>query len=106
MINHIVFLAFKSYITEPEINSVLNQLGHLMKVIPSMKDFSFGKNCSPEKLNQGYTHVFIMKFDDANGRDIYLNHPEHKRIAADLIIPILENGLESVLVVDYEDQQL
>ncbi|AHE67117.1 Dabb family protein [Legionella oakridgensis] len=101
MINHIVFLTFKAHITESEINSVLEQLGHLMTVIPAMKDFSFGKNCSPEKLSQGYTHAFIMKFDDAHGRDVYLNHPEHKRIAAELIFPMLENGFESVVVVDY-----
>lgn len=103
MINHIVLLRFKSNLTEPEINSALSQLGNLITIIPAIKNFSFGKNCSPENLNKGFTHVFIMTFEDSSGREFYLNHPEHKRIAADFIIPMLENGLESALVIDYEN---
>ena len=104
MINHIVVFKFKSHIAESDIHAAVNQFGTLEKIIPSIKSFSFGKNCSPEQLNKGFTHAFIMKFDDDKGRDLYLDHPEHKRIATDIIIPMLENGLESVVVIDYEGE--
>lgn len=102
MINHIVLLQFKLNITESEVNLALNELGHLKEIIPSIKRFSFGKNCSPEHLNKGFTHVFIMEFENSKERDLYLNHPEHKRIATDIIMPMLKNGLESALAIDYE----
>ncbi|KTD01304.1 Dabb family protein [Fluoribacter gormanii] len=104
MINHIVVLKFKANLTESDIYSAVNQLGNLKEIIPSIKDFSFGKNCSPEQLNKGFTHAFVMKFDDLNGRDLYLEHPEHKRIATEVLVPMLENGLESAVVIDYESK--
>jgi len=102
MINHIVLLQFKPNFTECEVNSALNQLGNLKTIIPSIKSFSFGKNCSPENLNKNFTHIFKMEFEDSKGRELYLNHSEHQRIAADIIMPMLENGLESALAIDYE----
>ena len=104
MINHIVVLKFKSNVAELDIYSAVNQLGNLKKLIPSIKSFSFGKNCSPEQLNKGFTHAIIMRFEDSNGRNLYLDHPEHKRIATDILIPLLENGLESVVVIDYKSE--
>jgi hypothetical protein len=102
MINHLVFFKFKSSVPESEVAQVLNQLGKLKAEIPSMTYFSFGKNCSIEFLNKGFTHAMTMFFDDVAGRDFYIYHPEHKRIAADIIIPLLDNGLESAIVIDYE----
>lgn len=102
MINHIVMLKFKSQLTESDIDSVSHQLSSLKESISSIKSFSFGKNNSFEQLNKGFTHVFIMTFDDAKGRDFYVDHPEHKKIATEVLMPMLEEGLESVIVVDYE----
>ena len=102
MIKHIVLLQFKPEITDDEIGSVLNQLGNLNSEIPAMKHFSFGANCSPEQLNKGFNHAFVMEFSDIQGRDNYLNHPEHIRVAQELIVPILKNGLESAITLDYE----
>lgn len=102
MINHVVVFQFKSNVAESIICAAVNQFGDLKKLVPSIKRFSFGKNCSPEQLNKGFTHAFVMQFENANGRDLYLEHPEHQRIASEVIIPLLENGLESVVVIDYE----
>lgn len=102
MINHIVVFQFKSTLDESEIYAAVSQFANLKEVIPTIKSFSFGRNCSPEQLNKGFSHAFVMTFDDATGRDLYLEHPEHKRIAADIIIPMLEDELNSVVVIDYE----
>ncbi|QMT59832.1 Dabb family protein [Legionella sp. PC997] len=104
MINHVVVLKFKLNLAESDINSALNQLGNLQEIIPSIKNFSCGSNCSPEQLNKGFTHAFVMTFDDLKGRDLYLEHPEHKRIATEVLVPMLENGLESVVVIDYQSK--
>jgi hypothetical protein len=104
MINHIVILKFKSHVTESDIDSVVHQLGNLKELIPSIKSFSFGKNISLEQLNKGYTHAFIMTFDDVTGRDLYVEHPEHKKIATELLMPMLEEGLQSVVVLDFENE--
>ncbi|BCA96577.1 hypothetical protein TUM19329_29380 [Legionella antarctica] len=104
MIKHIVLLKFKANVTPHQINYVFHQLGHLKSLIPSINHFSFGENCSPEDLNKGFTHAFMMEFNDIEGRDTYLNHPEHIRIAQDVIVPLLENGLESALTLDYKAQ--
>lgn len=102
MIKHIVLLQFKPEISNDEIGSILQQLGNLRSEVPSMKHFSFGENCSPEHLNKGFNHAFVMDFEDIKGRDVYLNHPEHIRIAQEVIVPILKNGLESAITIDYE----
>lgn len=101
MIKHIVLLTFKSTVTSSQIHEVFTQLADLQKVIPAIKHFSFGENCSPENLNKGFQHGFIMEFDDAQGRDAYLEHPAHVNLAQNLIIPLLEDSLESALVFDY-----
>lgn len=99
MINHIVMFKFESRYSESEIEAALNQLAVLQTM---MLSFSLGKNMSPEHLNQGFTHAFVMTFRDAQIRDAYLEHPEHKRIATEVLIPMLEDGINSVIVVDYE----
>ena len=101
MINHIVILQFKLHYKESEIAAAVNKLLAL-KEETDMKSFTFGKNSSPEHLNRGFSHAFVMTFEHAERRDAYLDHPEHQRIAKEVLMPMLENGVESVVVVDYE----
>ncbi|STX28983.1 Stress responsive A/B barrel domain protein [Legionella beliardensis] len=102
MIKHIVFLQFKSTFSEVEIAEAINQFGHLKQFIPLMKSFSGGRNCSPEGLSKGFTHAFVMEFATIESRDAYLDHPEHKRIAQEIVMPMLVNGLDSAIVIDYQ----
>jgi hypothetical protein len=55
-------------------------------------------NNSPEKLNQGFTHVYQVTFTSAAARDAYLPHPAHKAFG-ELLGRL--GVLESVFVVDY-----
>lgn len=102
MIKHIVLLAFKPEMSEEKIFCILQQMQALMTSIPQIKQFSSGKNCSPEGLNKDFTHGFIMTFESGIDRDIYLEHPEHKRIATEIVIPALVNGISSVLSFDFQ----
>lgn len=102
MINHHVFLEFKSTVSEAQVTQVLNQLGALKADIPSMTHFSFGKNCSIENLHKGFTHAMLITFNDVEGRNAYVNHPMHRHVAFEIIVPMLANGVESAIVIDYE----
>lgn len=101
MIKHIVCLQFKPNYSETQIQKAVMQFSTLKKSVPAMIHFSFGKNCSPEGLSQGFTHAFTVDFKDLAGRDAYLAHDEHQRIAQE-IIPMLKNGVNSAVVIDYE----
>ena len=47
-------------------------------------------------MNKGFKHCYMIRFDSEKGRDVYLEHPDHKTFV-DLVGPVLED----VFVVDY-----
>ncbi len=59
-------------------------------------DYEWGKNVSPEGLNDGFTHCFFVTFADKKDLDAYLPHKAHQDF-----VSILKPHLEKVLVVDY-----
>ena len=64
--------------------------------IPALLSMQHGSYQSPEGLNDGFTHGFVMTFDTPQSRDAYLPHPEHERVK-DIVVP----NLERVLVFDF-----
>jgi hypothetical protein len=60
-------------------------------------DFCHGPYSSPEGLNDGFTHGFIMTFESSAARNAYLPHPEHDR-AKEFVLP----WVERVVVFDFE----
>jgi hypothetical protein len=69
----------------------------LRKRLPGFLSCTGGPYSSPEGLNQGYTHGFVMTFADAAARDHYLTHPEHEQLKA-AFLP----DLEAVVAFDFE----
>ena len=55
-------------------------------------------NNSPEKKNLGFTHVYVLTFENAAARDAYLPHPEHRKFGQ--LLGKL-GVLEDAFVVDY-----
>ena len=102
MIKHIVFLQFKSGIDGKIINEALNKLGNLRYTsIPQIVNFIYGENNSPEQLNKGFNYGFIMEFKNNNDREVYLSHPDHQNLASSEILPLLQDGFNSVVVLDF-----
>jgi len=101
MIHHAVLLKFKSSVKKPDIERAFSELAGLKKKIPGIVSFVGGPYSSPEGLNQGFTHGFVMAFTDAKARDGYLNHPEHDKVKA-VIFPSLEGGFAGVIAFDFE----
>jgi hypothetical protein len=96
-VNHIALFKFKDGVTEEQIDQAFEQLLDLSEEIPGIENFVSGANSSPEGLNQGYTHGFVMVFTDAAARDGYLAHPEHEKVK-EAVLPMVE----SVVVFDFE----
>jgi len=97
-VRHIVVFKYKAGATDDQIRQVTEAFAALRTKIPGIVSFEHGVNNSPEKLNQGFTHIYQVTFTDAAARDAYLPHPAHKEFGA--LLGKL-GVLESVFVVDY-----
>jgi hypothetical protein len=101
-IRHIVLLPFKSSLSQQDITKIMETFSTLKNIIPQILSFSWGANNSPENLHQGYLHGFCMEFKNDLDRKIYLEHPEHIKLAQELIHPALDTNVGSPIVFDYE----
>ena len=70
--------------------------------MPGAISVSGGVNVSPEGLDQGFRHGFVMDFESTAARDAYLAHPDHVAFAEGRINPALAEGRESIVVFDFE----
>ena len=100
MLKHIVLFKFAITASERQIEQALAKLGNLKNT--KIKSFSFGRNCSPENLNKGFSYAFVMEFLSEKDREDYLKHHDHIRVASDDIMPLTEDGINSVIVLDYK----
>jgi hypothetical protein len=98
-VKHIVVFKYKSTATPAQIDQVTSAFLDLKHKIPGITSFEYGVNNSPENLNKGFTHVYLLTFTNAQSRDNYLPHPEHKKFGE-----LLGNlgVLEEPFVVDFE----
>ena len=95
-LRHVVVFKFKDGTPPGKVNEIVEAFGGLKAKIPQITGFEWGLNNSPEGKDQGFTHVFLVTFADAKGREAYLPHPEHEKFKA-LVGP----HLAGVYVVDY-----
>ena len=100
-VRHVVVFKYKSGATEDQIRQVTDAFRDLKKKIPGIVSFERGVNNSPEGKNLGFTHVYLLTFEDAKARDAYLPHPEHKKFG-ELLGKL--GVLENVFVVDFVPQ--
>ena len=104
-VKHVVLMRFRTDAIPSAIDEVFADLATLKDSIPGMIDFSGGPYSSPEGLNKGFTHGFVMTFADAAARDSYLPHPEHEKVKIK-IVSLLEGGIEGVVAFDWERENL
>jgi hypothetical protein len=95
-LRHVVLFKFKDGASDADVKKVEDAFRALSKKIPTIVDFEWGTNNSPEGLADGFTHCFFLTFDDDAGRAVYLPHPDHKAFGK-----LLGPHLDKVLVVDY-----
>jgi hypothetical protein len=97
LIAHVVLLKIKADVPQDVLERLNQALAALQTDIPGLVDYRWGVNVSPENLDHGFEHGFIMTFEDVAARDTYLPHPQHREVAA-----LIGSLCEDVLVFDME----
>lgn len=100
LLRHVVLFKFKDGSTPAQVKEVEKAFTALPGKIHTIIGYEWGTNISPENLNQGFTHCFLVTFKTAADRDGYLVHPAHKEFGA-----ILKPHLDKVLVIDFMGQK-
>lgn len=101
MIRHIVLTRFKPEMTEDEIADIHAGLSALTTRLPGARGFTGGRSASPERIERGYKHGFVIDFDGREDLKAYADHPEHRALGA-RIVENAEGGIDGVLVLDLE----
>jgi Stress responsive A/B Barrel Domain len=96
LLRHVVLFKFKDSATVADITKIEMTFRALPEKIKQIAAFEWGKNNSPENLNQEFTHCFFVSFKTEKDREAYLPHPAHKAF-----VEILKPHLDKVLVIDY-----
>jgi quinol monooxygenase YgiN len=96
LLRHLVLLRFKAEASVDGVAGIERAFVALREQIDGVRDLEWGTDVSPEGLAKGFTHAFLLTFDDAAARDAYLPHPIHQAFVAQLK-PLLDD----VLVIDY-----
>lgn len=96
MLRHVVIFKFKETSPAADVQKVVDGFRTLKSKIPEIASFEYGTNNSPEGLNDGFTHCFLVTFKSEKDRDAYLPHPAHKAF-----VDLLKPHLEKAMVIDY-----
>lgn len=99
MIRHIVLIRFQPSVTEARIAELFADLHEIQDKVPGTLAITSGKSESPEKIERGYMHGFVVDFADWAALQAYQEHPDHKRLGAGLVAAA-EGGIEGILVFD------
>jgi hypothetical protein len=95
-LRHVVLFKFKDSSSASDVKKVEDAFRALPAQIKQIKSFDWGLNNSPENLNQGFTHCFLVTFASEKDREVYLPHPAHQAF-----VEVLKPHLDKVLVIDY-----
>lgn len=96
VLRHVVLFKFKDDADPAAIQRSEEAFLALPGKIPEILAFEWGINNSPEGLNKGLTHCYLLTFASEEDRAVYLPHPDHKAFGE-----TLDGILEDVTVVDY-----
>ncbi|KXF78996.1 stress responsive protein [Paramesorhizobium deserti] len=101
MIRHIVLIRFREELDNAGIERLLKSVHMLKDQIPGILAISSGADSSPEGLDKGFAHGFIVDFKDAAARDAYLPHPAHVEVGQSLVAAA-KDGINGIVVFDME----
>ncbi len=98
-VQHMVLFKFKADITPAKLKELEVGFASLPAQIKEIVGFQWGINSSPEKLDKGFTHGYILTFKTEKDRDAYLPHPAHVAFG-NLVKP----WLADITVLDFVNQ--
>ncbi len=95
-VHHVVMFKFKPEADKASVEKVETEFAKLKDKVPGVTSLEWGTNSSPEKLNNGFTHIWIVTFKDEAARDVYLTHPAHLAF-----VEVLKPVLAEPMVIDF-----
>lgn len=102
MIRHCVFIRFKTETTAAEKARIYAEIGALKGRLAGLLAVHAGDNVSPETgMDKGFAEGFIVDFEHAAARDLYLADAEHQKTGA-RIVAAAEGGIDGIFVYDLE----
>jgi hypothetical protein len=99
-VRHVVHFKFKKEATPEQIENLCKEFATLPSKIQEIESFEWGTNSSPEGLDKGFKHCWVIGFKSAKDRDVYLKHPAHLAF-----VGIAKPILDDVLVVDFTPEK-
>lgn len=99
MIRHIVLLRFRPDVTEAQVADLFAELHQINGKVPGLLAITSGKSESPEEMERGYMHGFIVDFTDWDALQAYQDHPEHQVLGARLTAAAV-GGKDGILCFD------
>lgn len=101
MIRHIVLTKFTPDTPEDTIAKIYEGLSELADKLPGAQNFSGGRSQSPEQIERGYMHGFVIDFDSWDALKAYADNPEHQALGGQLVANAV-GGIDGILVLDLD----
>ena len=96
VLRHVVLFRFAEQTSREDLALIESTFNALPAKIPEILDYEWGINNSPEGLDQGYTHAYLITFLSEADRAAYLPHPDHVAFTE-----VVGPHVDAVHVVDY-----
>jgi len=101
MIRHIVLTKFKPETSEQTITGIYDGLSALAAKLPGAGGFTGGRSQSPEQIERGYMHGFVIDFDSWDALKNYADNQEHQCLGGQLVAHAV-GGINGILVLDLD----
>jgi Stress responsive A/B Barrel Domain len=86
MIRHVVLFRWTEEATEEQKQRVAAEIARLPSLVPSWRAFHIGSDLG---INPGnFDFAVAADFDDADGYLAYRDHPEHRAMISQFILPV------------------
>lgn len=99
MIRHIVLIRFTPLTTDAQVADLFDELARIKGKVPGLLEITSGRSESPEQMERGYMHGFVVDFTDWNALQAYQDHPEHQVLGAKLVAAAV-GGKDGILCFD------
>lgn len=95
-LRHVVSFKFKAGTPPESVQKLVSAFGALPSKISQIRGFEWGTDVSEEGLAKGFTHLWVLTFDNKADLKTYIEHPDHVAFVAQLK-PLLDD----VFVFDF-----
>lgn len=86
-LRHIVTLSFRDGTSTEEVEAIVDALRQLPGKVPELRSYVVGADLG---LSDGNAHVAVVAdFDDVAGWEAYRDHPAHRAVITQQIVPVL-----------------